>query len=180
MHVIINARCVLIALTLMTPFFASAEVVQVRGTVTVPYSTGLFSGAPDAASNKAAFGAAKLAAWDIYTSRFNDAKMKTYLANRDRFTGNIDEYVKDLTIVDQQTDATSHTLRVAVRANINETAVDAILGSTSIASQQGTGNGSSLVFVFLAREVIRARSFDARVSKVALYRFIEHVDGEGR
>lgn len=166
MHVIENARRALMGLTLMVPLLASADVVQVRGTVTVPYSTGLFSSGPDAASNKAALGAAKRAAWDIYTSRFNDAKMKTYLANKERFTGNIDEYVKDLTIVDQQTDATSHTLRVAVRANINETAVDVILNSTSEASHQGSGNGSTLVFVFLAREVTKSKSFDARVAKV--------------
>ena len=80
---------------------------------------------------------------------------------------NIDEYVGNLTIINQQTDATSHTLRVAVRADINETAVDAILDLTSVDRIEGTGNGDTLVFVFLAREVIKSKSFDARVSKVA-------------
>jgi hypothetical protein len=145
---------------------AFAGVAQIRGTVSVPYSTGFFSSAPDASSNAAALHAAKLAAWDLYTANFNDAKMKIYLANKERFAGNIDDFVKNLVIVDQQADAASHTLKVVVRAEVNETAVDAILDSTSVASQQGTGSGSTLVFVFLARQATNDKSFDARVAKV--------------
>jgi hypothetical protein len=120
---------------------ASAGVAQIRGKVVVPYSTGLFSSTPDASSNAAALHASKLAAWDLYTARFNDAKMKIYLANKEKFVGNIDEFVKNLTIVDQQADAVAHTLNVVVRADVNETAVDSILDSTSVASRQGTGSG---------------------------------------
>lgn len=143
-----------------------AGVAEIRGTVAVPYSTGLFSSTPDASSDAAALHAAKLAAWDLYTARFNDAKMKVYLANKERFAGNIDEFVKNLVIVDQQADTASHTLRVVVHAEVNETAVDSILDSTSVASRQGTGSGSTLVFVFLAREATKAKSFDTRVAKV--------------
>ncbi|WP_158905909.1 hypothetical protein [Burkholderia sp. L27(2015)] len=145
---------------------AFAGVAQIRGKVVVPYSTGLFAGTPDASSNAAALHAAKLAAWDLYTARFNDAKMKIYLVNKEKFVGNIDEFVKNLAIVDQQVDAGTHTLNMVVRAEVNETAVDSILDSTSVASRQGTGSGSTLVFLFLAREATKAKTFDPRVAKV--------------
>jgi sRNA-binding regulator protein Hfq len=170
MHVNKTNKRALIAtlvLSLMTAsHIAFAGVAQIRGKVVIPYSTGLFSSAPDASSNAAALHAAKLAAWDLYTARFNDAKMKIYLANKQKFTGNIDEFVKNLTVVDQQADAATHMLNVVVRADVNETAVDSILDSTSIASRQGTGSGSTLVFLFLAREATKAKAFDARVAQV--------------
>src|SRR5271170_1869346 len=95
---------------------ALAGVAQIRGKVVIPYSTGLFSSAPDASSNAGALHAAKLAAWDLYTARFNDAKMKIYLANKEKFSGNIDDFVKNLTIIDQQADTSTHMLNVVVRA----------------------------------------------------------------
>ncbi|MFP3480462.1 hypothetical protein SB780_37045, partial [Burkholderia sp. SIMBA_057] len=55
-------KAVLAGSLLIASTMAAAGVVQVRGTVAVPYSTGIFSSAPDASSNKAAFEAAKLAA----------------------------------------------------------------------------------------------------------------------
>jgi hypothetical protein len=145
---------------------AFAGVVQVRGKVVVPYTTGLFSRAPDVQSDVAALHAAKLAAWDLYTAGFDDAKMKTYLQNKATFTAHIDDYVKELTVLDQQVDPASKTMSVAIRASVNETAVDAILNATSVAARAATGTGSTFVFLFLAREVTQEKSYEARVATV--------------
>jgi hypothetical protein len=172
MHVSNRSRCwrairLSMALALLAVAqVALAGVVQIRGKVVIPYTTGFFSRAPDASSNATALHAAKLAAWDLYTAGFNDAKMKIYLQNKATFTGNIDEYVKDLTILDQQVDSGTKTMSLAIRASVNETAVDAILNSTSAASRQGTSSGSTFVFLFLAREVTKEKSYDARVATV--------------
>jgi hypothetical protein len=145
---------------------AWAGVVQIRGKVTVPYTQGFFSRAPDASSDANALRAAKLAAWDLYTAGFDEAKMKSYLQNKATFTENIDEYVKDLTILDQQVDPATRTMSLAIRASVNETAVDVILNSTSVAAHQASGTGSTFVFLFLARTVTKQKSFDARVATV--------------
>jgi hypothetical protein len=128
--------------------------------VTVPYSSGWFSSKPDDKSNLDAMKLAKLESWKLYTAKFNDAKMKTYMTVSDKFTSNIDSYVQNVTVIDKTVDKESKSIKLVVRALINETAVDATLGSMSQASKQGTGKGSPFVFLFVSRAATNIKMYD--------------------
>lgn len=147
---------------------AQAEPVEVKGSVTVPYSKGFFSSGPDDKSYQAALNEAKLAAWNLYTAGFNDAKMKLYMKNKESILKQLDQYVQNLKIIDKSTDKDSKTINLVIRAMINESAVDAALGSTSEAVKQGTGKGSQFVFMFLSRQASSTKVYDDKRINVKL------------
>lgn len=137
-----------------------ADTVEVKGVVIVPYNTGWFSSKPDDKSNSDSLKQAKIEAWKLYTAKFNDAKMKSYLAVQDKFIKNIDQYVQNINIIDKVVDKDSKSIKLVVRVQVNETMVDATLGSLSEASKQGTGNGTPFVFLFVSRTGAMTKSFD--------------------
>jgi len=152
--------CVGLMSTIVFNSKAIADTADVKGVVVVPYSTGWFSSKPDDKSNQDAMRQAKLEAWKLYTARFNDAKMKAYLLVKDKFEKNIDQFVQNISIVDKAVDKDSKSIKLVVRATVNETAVDATLGSMSQAAKQGTGKGTSFVFLFVSRTASSIKSFD--------------------
>jgi hypothetical protein len=139
---------------------AIADTVDVKGVVVVPYNNGWLSSKPDDRSNQDAMRQAKLEAWKLYTAKFNDAKMKSYLINKDKFEKNIDQYIQNISIVDKEVDKDSKSIKLVVRATVNETAVDATIGSMSQASKQATGKGTPFVFLFVSRTASSIKTFD--------------------
>lgn len=139
---------------------AKAENVDVKGVVVVPYNTGFFSSKPDDKSIQDSMRQAKLEAWNMYTARFNDAKMKTYLGIKDQFQNNIDQFVLNISIIDKVVDKDSKSIKLVIRAKVNETAVNAIFDSLSRASNQGTGKGTPFAFLFVSRASTSIKTFD--------------------
>lgn len=161
---VINKKLAFLAVIVLLIFssiqLTFAETVEVKGVVIVPYNNGWFSSKPDDKSNQDAMKQAKLEAWKLYTARFNDAKMKMYLNVQNKFTSNIDQFVQNISIVDKVVDKDSKSIKLVVRATVNETAVDATLGSMSEASKQGTGKGTPFVFLFVSRTASSIKVFD--------------------
>ena len=160
-------RCNFYTTTILTLTFilmniqcSYADTVEVKGVVIVPYSTGFFSSKPDDKSNLDAMKIAKIEAWKLYTSKFNDAKMKSYLTVKDLFIKNIDQYIQNINIIDKTVDKDTKSIKLVVRVQVNETAVDATLNSLSQASKQGTGKGTQFVFLFVSRTGTTTKSFD--------------------
>jgi hypothetical protein len=150
----------LIFLLLMASMSPKAATVDVKGTITLPYKGSLFSSAPSGAEKGGAMHDAKLQSWNLYTAQFNDAKMRQYLGVKEEFLSQIDNYVTNVRVIDESVDKDSKIITVAVRATINETAVNATLGAMSAAGQQGSGEGSLFTFIFVAREAVSAKTKD--------------------
>lgn len=159
---------ILSALLVATSTIAMADTVEVKGSVTVPYNKGFFSSGPDDKAYQSAIKDAKLAAWNIYTSKFNDAKMKLYLNSKEEMLKQLDQFVQNVTIIDKTADKDSRTINMVIRAIINETAVDAALGASSSASKQGTGKGSQFVFLFLSRQASMTKVYDDKKISVKI------------
>ncbi len=150
----------LVFILLSTYTFAWAT--QVNGVITLPYKGKLFSKYPSGAEKNEAMNKAKLQVWELYTSKFSDAKMKQYLQVKDKFISSVDDYVLNLRILDEVIDEKSKTLTLAVKGTINRTAVDAVFGSLSAAGQQGTGEGSNFTFIFVSRQAVSAKTKNAK------------------
>ncbi len=168
MHLKITEKIIsLIAISLLVASIqSSAQTVDMKGAVIIPYKSGWFSSKPDEQSNKEALKQAKLEVWKLYTSKFNDAKMKIYLGQKDKFLNNIDQYVQNISVVDKVIDKDAKQIKLVVRATINETAVDAALGLSSQAATQGTGQGAPFVFIFLARSASSIKAYDDKKTSV--------------
>ena len=150
----------ILLLFLLIPVYSFAATSQVRGVVTVPYSGTLFSKDPKTAEKSGAMREAKLQVWDLYTSKFSAAKMNQYLSVKDKFTNNIDDFILNLRVLDENVDKKSKTITITVRGTVNETAVDAVFGSLAAAGQQSSGEGSYFTFIFVSRKEISSKTKD--------------------
>ena len=155
-------QVVLLAIFMGISLGANAGMVQVTGTVILPYGGKAFSSMPSGSDKQEALKAAKLQTWEVYTAKFSAAKMNQYLPVKSEFISDIDSYVLSVSVLDEEIDKKSKTMTLVVAANINETAVDAKLASMSAAGQGASGDGSMFTFVFVARQAVSAKTKDAK------------------
>jgi hypothetical protein len=153
--------------TLLAGLLAASAVqaAEVQGKAEVPYESGFFSKGPDAELRQAGVAAAKANAWNRYTATFNPARMKSYKAIQKDILANIDEYIIDYSILDESVNKDTQLFSIAIRANINDAAVDARLN----ASGQGptsAADGQIFSFVFVARETSNLKSFSDRKTSI--------------
>jgi hypothetical protein len=147
---------------LFFPINSFAETTPVSGSITLPYKGKLFSKYPSGSEKSGAMRDAKLQAWELYTSKFSSAKMNQYLQVKDQFISNIDDYILNLRVLEEDVDKKAKTMTLTVKGIVNETAVNAVLGSLSAAGQQGTGEGSAFSFIFVARQAVSAKTKDEK------------------
>ena len=149
-------------LLVLLPGYAAAGIVEVTGTVTLPYKGKSFSSTPSGPDKNAALKEAKLQSWEIYTARFSDAKMRQYLPIKSVFLDDIDSYVLNVSVLDEEIEKKSKVMTIVVVSSINETAVDATLGRMSSAGSGASGEGSGFTFVFVARQAVSSKTKDAK------------------
>jgi len=152
----------LLALGLFLGSVVQAATVEVSGAITIPYRGKLFTARPSGKESDQALQEAKLQVWELYTSRFSAAKYQQYLPLKDQFTSDLDAYVLNVQVLDEEVNKKAARIALVVSATINETAVDAMLGSLSSAGQQASGEGSYFTFVFAARQAVSAKTKDAK------------------
>ena len=138
---------------------------EYKGQAVVAY-TSMFSSKPSDAIKHEAIEKAKRSAWENYTSNFSLAKQKAYKNMEADFTGQLDQYIVDYTILGDKLDKDNKTYSIILRAKINESAVEAKLSSASAAGSQASGDGSYFSFIFVAREASEVKSFEDRKTKI--------------
>jgi len=142
---------------------AHASVVEVRGKADVPFQTGFFASGADAAVRQKAIEQAKIGAWKRYTATFNPARLQSYKLVESEILANLDEYVIDLSVIDEGLNKEAQLFSVSIRASINEAALSARLNSSGGEVQQSSAAvGAPFTFMFVAREVESVKSFDTR------------------
>ena len=135
--------------------------VQVKGIGSANYKRKPAKSLPQAIE------AAKKDAWNKYTSRFNSARMKQYLANRGAIESSMGMIVQNAQVVDETIDKDAKTISVIVRVSINEEAVNSLLSATSAAGQMESGEGSEFVMIFLARQATSSTRFDEKRTEIS-------------
>lgn len=105
---------------------------------------------------------AKEAAWNLYTSKFDQSKMKQYMLVEEEIKKDIGRYIISSVLVDNQIDKKAKTINSIVKIKINDVALEAKLSTLSKAGQTASGEGNNIVFIFTARQVDSLKSFDEK------------------
>lgn len=156
-------RILFLALLLVQAPMVLAQSFSSKGTASVT-----FSGKKITATVKQdAIQKAKINAVDRYFSETNTAKAKNYDLMRTKIVGDIDTYVLDASVLDEELDEKLGSYKVIVSATINAARLDNALIDTSAVANATSDEKSMLTFVFVARYKKSVRSFDDRVVKRA-------------
>ena len=108
---------------------------------------------------------AKEAAWNLYTSKFDLARMKQYGLVEGEIKKDLGRFIISSVLVENQIDEKAKTITSIVKIKINDVALDMKLSTLSKAGQTASGEGSAIVFIFTARQVDSLKSFeDKKVS----------------
>lgn len=110
---------------------------------------------------------AKKKAWLSYTAGFSQSKMKEYKKIEQEILDKLDDYLIETTVVDSVSNKAGNSCDILVRIKINETAVNAKLNVSSAIGQVDSGEGSTISFIFVGRQVTSIKSFDAKNVSIA-------------
>lgn len=143
-----------------------AQAVEVKATITHPYEGGIFSSGPTDEDKVKALREAKLAALKIYGASMSLSEQKIFDEIRPEVLTNLDEYVPSWVIVAQDVDKDLKTIRLVVRAVVDDSLIGAEINKRMPAGAQATGDGSLISALFVGRQVTSSTVFDEKISKV--------------
>lgn len=152
-------RCVLGTLAAAAAGAVLAAQVSVLGTHTSSASGGVFSSEPSRQERDAALAGAKLNAWRAYAGRFNQSRIRQLAAHEKEADARIDQFLSNVTVIDEEFDKKTGSFKLAVRAVVNETRVDEFFSQLGAARR---GDAGLMAFIFLARQQDSVKSFEAR------------------
>jgi len=143
------------------------EAVSVIGKATVSYKSGVFSNDPKQGDKDKALEQAKNSAWGKYIGKFSQAKLKNYRMVESDITSRIDDYIINLSIIDENVNSDTKKYRVVIKMIINDNELDAKIKSVSTANNENSGEGSSFSFIFVAREAASVKTFDKKIVQIS-------------
>ena len=153
---------VLSVVFLLLTSLAMAEIVKQQGVGQLTY-TGW--GSPSSKVKQEALEKAKKSAIEKYSASFSTAKMMNYEKIRNTVEADLDRYITDYRVIDDDTDKGSKRYSVVIDASINASLIEVELQKVSAVQNSSSDEQSLLSFVFVAREVLSSKSFDARRSQ---------------
>ena len=148
--------------SLLFSSMAYGDVVRQQGLGQVAYKGW---GGPSAEIKQEAILKAQSSAINKYTATFSSAKMLNYEKIRNLVENNLDCYIAEYRIIDDDVDKDAKIYRVVLEVAINATLIEVELQKASAVQNASVGEKSYLSFVFVAREVTSRKSFDARKTK---------------
>lgn len=152
---------------LLTSSAANAAQVSVTGTFSLAANGGIFSSEPSKKDRELAVQGATLNAWNNYTSRFSQARVKQMSTKEEDIKSRLPQFMTNVAVVDEYFDTKSGSLKVAVRGLINETSVDEYFSQMSTAGKAKSGDGSLMAFIFLSRQQESVKQFDTKLTKIS-------------
>ncbi len=157
-----------IIVLLISTNISTAKDIRAKGDVS--FESGLFSSEPDVQTKQMAINNAVVNAWKRYTSEFTTAKLNSYKKLQNYFESNLDEFVIDKVVIDQNLDISTNTFSVVASVSFNDVAIDSKLneGNDKSGYVGGRGGKSLFNFLFLAREQGSVNEFDDRVTAKAI------------
>ena len=166
---------------MLTSFHASA--IEIKSQISHQYEGGIFSSSPTDEEKAEAIRAAKLSALRQYVSNFGVSKQQQYNKVEEKIEKNLDKYISSFTVVAEEVNKDMKLLNLVIRANINESQLNAELKGTTIAGTMDSGDGSIFSFMFVGREVTESQIFKTRDTTIAQvdasYEAGRHASGNG-
>lgn len=151
-------------LLLFVPVNGNANMVTKQGVGQVTYKGW---GGPSAKVKQQAIAKAKLSALNRFIGTFDTSKMSNFEKVRNEIESQIDHYIIDYKIIDDLTDKNAKIYRIVVEATINMSLIEVAMRKSSAVLQVSSNDRSLVGAVFVARQVIARKSFNARVTTVS-------------
>ena len=105
---------------------------------------------------------AKKNAWAAYTAGFDLSRMSQYKKMEKDFTDKLDDFLTDVSVLDNLSDKTMNSCDILVKVKINEAAVDAKFKASSAIGSVESGEGSTISFIFVGRQITSSKAFKDR------------------
>ncbi|WP_374357823.1 hypothetical protein [Pseudoduganella danionis] len=144
---------------LLFPLMALAQIVESKGAGTLSYSG---PGVPQEVKDKA-YVKAQVAAIERYFAASGEAEAQNFDAIQDKIEENLEKFILNTTVLNEQDMSSQHKYSVAVRVELNLARLRNTLRASSAAGKANNGAKSQLVYLFVGREAASVRTFDARV-----------------
>ncbi len=111
---------------------------------------------------KATIETAKKKAWDSYTATFGQAKMQEYNKIEKEFLNNLDDFITETTVVDSISNKDLNLCDLLVKIKVNEEKINAKFKAKSSVGNVDSGEGSTISFIFVGRQITSSKSFEAK------------------
>ena len=142
---------------------AQAQVATARGKATVAYESSLFNSKATPEIKAKALKDAQVKAVEFYYAEAGQSESANFDAIRDRVFANLDKFILDTTVLDEQDQTDKRMYTVTVRASINVAQLRNAVKSSSPTQATAKGDKSKLTFLFVSRQVDSEKTFDDRV-----------------
>ena len=142
-----------------------AAIVMKQGVGQIKYSGW---GNPSTSVKQEAIEKAKINALKKFTGTFTVSETKNYEKIRTSVESDIDRYIIDYKVIDDDTDKDTKLYRIAIEASINKSLIEIELQKVSAVQQAPSDERSYMGFVFVARKVKSRKVFDVRRTKRAV------------
>lgn len=145
-------------IALLLPLAALAQIVESKGVGTLPYA----GAAVPQEIKERAYVRAQVAAIERYFAASGEAEAQNFDAIQDKVEENLDKFILNTTVINEQDQASQHKYSVAVRVELNLARLRNTLRASSSTGKANNAAKSQLVYLFVGREVASVRTFDAR------------------
>lgn len=142
---------------------AHAQVAQARGKASVTYEGSLFGSKATPEVKARALKDAQVKAVEYYYAEAGQAESSNFDSIRDRVAANLDKFILDTTVLDEQDQADKRMYTVTVRTSINVAQLRNAVKAGSATQATARGDKSKLTFLFVSRQVDTEKNFDDRV-----------------
>lgn len=121
--------------------------------------------APKKAEKREAIQKAKINALTRYAAKFDQAKAMNYEKIRAKVESDVDTYVVDYSVIDEDLDKGSKIFKIVILASINASLIEIELQKLAPINKVSNVESEMMTFVFVAREATSVKKFDKRVTK---------------
>ncbi|MGJ7542142.1 hypothetical protein [Variovorax sp. LT1R16] len=142
---------------------AHAQVATARGKASVPYEGSVFGSKASPEVKERAMREAQVKAVEFYYAEAGESESANFDAIRDRVGANLDKFILDATILDEQDQTDKRVYTVTVRTSINVAKLRNAVKAGSATTATAKGDRSKLTFLFVSRQVDSEKTFDDRV-----------------
>ena len=142
---------------------AQAQVAQARGKASVNYEGSVFGSKASPEVKAKALKDAQVKAVEFYYAEAGQSESANFDAVRDRVADNLDKFILDTTVLDEQDQTDKRLYTVTVRTSINVAQLRNAVKAGSATQAVAKGDKSKLTFLFVSRQVDSEKAFDDRV-----------------
>ena len=140
---------------------ASAQIIYLKGMGTVKYQAVL-----SVDDKNKAIENAEMNAIERYFAEKGDADSQIYDTNEDLIRKNIEKIILNPVVLSEQDSPSLQKYQVTIKAEVNESKLNNVIKSSSLAASTSSTEKSNIVYFFTARIANTVKTYDARIVKI--------------